>query len=228
MGLRCPKCFNEFSVLDQPCRKCDGKRIIPNAKGKDAPCSRCNGLGTEQSAMNRGNRSRGASNEAKAIKAFSKWWLKPDGTEYEWRRTPQSGGSALKEGWDMAGDLCTTAPDWPWSVECKRDKNWELSQLLTGTGRIHDFMKQATDDCPDHRNPMLFLMHPGPSQPTFVVLIKKNGYTPHILAGPECVRDQIWHGIYDHPEAPLPYWVMSLDRFLKTNADSWRISVVNV
>jgi hypothetical protein len=249
--VTCPQCKHSFTESDQPCKKCNGARFEKKpiykqmtaalkAAGvterqvigeKEVICSRCNGAGTELAAKNRNNRKRGASNEYKAVDTFQAWWLKPDGTEYEWRKTPQSGGSALAEGFDMAGDICTTAKDWPFHVECKRTEDWDLGQLIlkgsTPYGKMEEYLDQVISDVPKvgggefnvswTKVPLLWLMHPGPSQPVYVMLVQP-------LCDADVLRSQtgMFHGTI-HGVHNVRYHIMALKSFLATDPGTWRI-----
>lgn len=231
----CPHCKKEFSEVDEPCKKCLGVGLVPvkdagsvgaspadlSVEGKKKPCPRCNGNGTERSAHNRHSRSRGASNEAKAVKTFTEWWVGPGGEKYEFRRTPQSGGSALAAGFGMAGDICTNAPDWPFHVEAKRDKGWDFEQLFTteGGARIGEFAKQALADAPEDKIPLLFMMHPGPSQPTFIMLLVRNQshhFTDIEEKGGVAIGKLVVEG------KPVTYYIMSLKKFIGYTPNDWR------
>ena len=133
--------------------------------GKQAPCNRCGGSGKEISAKNRNNRSRGSANERRLAKLLSNWWIR-NGVKYDFLRTPQSGGSKLKDGFDMAGDITTNAPDWPFHVEAKREAAWDILQLITGVsgGRIMAYWKQASEDCPTGKTPFVIMSHPQGTQ----------------------------------------------------------------
>jgi hypothetical protein len=62
-------------------------------------------------------------------------------------RTPQSGGSELKAGWKLAGDICAPPGyDWNYSLEMKWRENWELGQLFSKKCVIWDWMNQACHD----------------------------------------------------------------------------------
>lgn len=203
---------------------------------KEVICPRCNGNGTEVSAANRNNRKRGAANEYKAVDVFTDWWLGPNGEKYEWRKTPQSGGSVLAEGFDMAGDICTTAPDWVFHVEAKRTEGWDFGQLLNKPepyGDLASFVDQATSDAPLNqfgkwrRIPMLWLMHPGPSQPTYIMLI-----TPPHEREPLISSENAWFGsgMFGPKDKKklYSYYIMNLNSFLRypdgnSRASFWRM-----
>jgi hypothetical protein len=134
-------------------------------------CPRCNGSGVELANRNRQNRSRGHGYERDIAKHLTEWWRKFDPTA-EFQRTPSSGGSALKVGWDMAGDLTTNSKQFPLHLECKKQKNWALSDLLLEPkGGLREYVNQTFVDAPPKRVPALFLNNPGPSQPHFVMLV---------------------------------------------------------
>jgi hypothetical protein len=187
----CPECKHQFNETEEVCHKCNGTKFIEIqtkkkiSKGltdkvptitKSVVCPRCNGGGLELSAKNRNNRKRGASNEYKAINFFKDWWTIDKQTYYEWRKTPQSGGSVLASGFDLAGDICTTAKNFKFSVECKRTQAWDFGQLINRPsvyGAMYDYISQCWDDCPDHRIPLLWLQHPGPSQPAYIMIFEQ-------------------------------------------------------
>ena len=166
----CEKCQQEISITKQACKDCLGVGLIytPDpaeplnlAKRKQKSCARCNGGGREISAKNRNNRSRGNANERRLAKILAEWWIR-DGKKYDFQRSPQSGGSKLKEGFDMAGDITTNAPDWPFHVEAKREAGWDILQLLTtdAGGRIGKYWEQARHDCPPNKVPLIIMSHP--------------------------------------------------------------------
>lgn len=230
--IRCPSCHFDFSPIDAPCKKCLGVGLVlladansvgatatpaldPGAKKK--PCPRCNGLGSERSAANRHNRSKGAANEAKAVKTFTEWWVGPNGEKYDFKRTPQSGGSTLAKEFQVSGDICSNDPDFPFSVECKRDAGWDLEQLFNtdGGARIGEFAEQSIKDAPSHKIPTLWIQHPGPSQPTFIILLMP-------------FRIQLsWQTIGTASgiirlDEDMRYIVMSLKKFLSVMPAAWR------
>lgn len=234
----CPKCSHDFSELDGLCHKCRGNKFVDVPKQKNKPelgnkqiiCPRCNGAGTEQANKNRNNRQRGASNEYKAVDTFKDYWIGPNQSKYEWKKTPQSGGMALAAAFDMAGDICTTAPDFPFHVECKRTKGWDFGQLLLKAhegdyvyGEMKSFIEQIIEDVPKEDNgrwkkvPLLWLMHPGPSQPTYVMLVHPIWSGKHLTSEHSMFHGTI-AGQYD-----VYYHIMSLKTFLATTPDTWRI-----
>ena len=64
-------------------------------------------------------RRKGHAFERMVAKKLQTWWNQDGKFKFEFKRTPQSGGSSLKQGWGLAGDIATTAQDWPYHVECK-------------------------------------------------------------------------------------------------------------
>jgi hypothetical protein len=168
----CPHCKQSFGAMEEPCRKCEGAKLIIGPKNKQIVCPRCNATGLNISAQNRHNRTKGASNERKAVAFFTDFWTSPTGEKYAWRKTPQSGGMSLAAEFKMSGDIATTAPDFPFGVECKRDASFSLSNIFNSNGSIIKFIAQVEEDNADNNKiPMLWLMNPGPSQPTWIMLI---------------------------------------------------------
>lgn len=103
----------------------------------------------------RNARVRGKQHERRVASALCDWW-DPE-KKWAWKRTPSSGGSPLKDGWDLAGDICTNCPSFPFHVEAKNDKSWECLTKGLGTPSwpLWKWVKQADGDCPRHRYPIL-------------------------------------------------------------------------
>ena len=240
----CPQCKNDFSEVDALCRKCKGERTlkVPTKKKfskalgvpdeviyKEVLCDRCNGNGKEVSAANRNNRKRGATNEYKVRDLLSAWWTADDGTVYKWARTPQSGGSQLADGFNMAGDICTTALDWPFHVEAKRTQGWDFGQLLTDparvVGELGNHVEQVVDEAPDGKIPMLWLMHPGPSQPAYVMLLSTLSLHTSRRASWTVLMDGLvgaFGGIlYVKSGDPYRYWIFNAKTLAQIPTGAW-------
>lgn len=90
---------------------------------------------------------KGSSNELKLAKQFKAWWGKG-----EWARTPASGGWSTKdnrEGFRAVGDIMTTAVDFRYCIEAKKQEGWTLQQLLNNEKCIIlDWWKQAVEETP--------------------------------------------------------------------------------
>ncbi len=107
-----------------------------------------------QSRAGAAARRKGANFENRLAKKFAKWWP----GKHEFKRTPMSGGSALKEGWDLSGDIATTASDFPWHLELKNAPSQfaGLHQFFTSEKfALWKWLQQATEDCPRHKIPMV-------------------------------------------------------------------------
>ena len=91
---------------------------------------------------------KGSSQELKLVKLFQSWWGKG-----EWARSPGSGGWGRpqnREGFRAAGDVITTAKDFPWCIEAKHVEGWTLDQLLLNEGCIiHSWWQQAVEETPE-------------------------------------------------------------------------------
>jgi len=72
-----------------------------------------------QSRAGASARRKGHAFERIVAKKLQTWWNQDGKFQFEFKRTPQSGGSSLKQGWGLAGDIATTAQNWPYHVECK-------------------------------------------------------------------------------------------------------------
>ncbi len=141
----------------------------------DVICQFCKGVGTDIPNINRNGRAKGHSNERRLAKLLQKWWS-PDG-KYEFKRTPGSGASPLAKDWGLAGDIATTAPDWPYHVEAKREKGWSFDQLLTSEkgGRLMEYWDQATSQAKNNKIPIVIFSHPGSGSKQFVMIDKYYG-----------------------------------------------------
>ena len=83
------------------------------------------------------------------------WWLEIN-PQAEFARTPMSGGSQLKIGWGMAGDIVCNDPDFPFHVEAKNQEAWKLVHLLEDKGKVlNDWWWQCISDCPANKIPLL-------------------------------------------------------------------------
>jgi hypothetical protein len=85
-------------------------------------------------------------------KKLQKWWNQDGKFKYEFKRTPQSGGSSLKQGWGLAGDIATTAPNWPYHIECKNAPGSfkGLHQFFSAEKFVFwDWLVQCRKDCPE-------------------------------------------------------------------------------
>lgn len=109
------------------------------------------GKPSKRSAAGKKAKTKGGVFERKIGKKFEPWW----GSQFF--RTPMSGGSKLKHDYNLAGDICTPAEDFPFHVECKNQE---------ALGKFHNFMvseksavwkwwKQCTDECPGNQIPLL-------------------------------------------------------------------------
>ena len=64
----------------------------------------------------------------------------------EFKRTPQSGCSQLKEGWNLAGDVATPDPDWTFCLEMKNREAWHLELLWSDKSPIWKWWTQVCED----------------------------------------------------------------------------------
>lgn len=100
------------------------------------------------------SKTKGNANEREIAKLFKEWW-----GHGEWARTPSSGGWATKqvrEGFRTCGDILTTAEDFPFCVEAKHQKRWDLVQLLTAPkSLLYKFWAQAVEETPSGLLPLL-------------------------------------------------------------------------
>ena len=107
----------------------------------------------KQSRAGASSRRKGANFERTIAKKLKTWWPR----NYDFRRTPMSGGSVLKDGFDMAGDICTNAPDFKYHLELKNAPGSfkGLHNWFSNKSVLWKWMAQAVHDCPDNKIPLL-------------------------------------------------------------------------
>lgn len=182
----------------------------PNCKHIFLPSSK-----SVQSRAGASARRKGASFENKLAKKFAKWW--PGG--HEFKRTPMSGGSALKEGWDLAGDITTTAKDFPWHLELKNAPGsfQGLHQFYTAPkGQLWKWLNQAQDDAPNGKIPLLIFNRF--DQPTYCAV--KLIWDSHIVD--RLTRSNISHYEFYDTNKQLIIVIWSLDDMLNSDPENWK------
>jgi hypothetical protein len=125
--------------VEVKCPKCDNV-FLPSIEEK-------------QSRAGASARRKGHGFERKLAKDFQKWWP----GDYTFKRTPMSGGSVLKEGWGLAGDICTTDKDFFWHIEAKNSPSQftGIHNIWSSKSKFWKWMEQADKDCPIDKVPML-------------------------------------------------------------------------
>lgn len=77
---------------------------------------------------------KGAKGERDVVGLLTQWWgqIEPDA---QFKRTPKSGGwgnADVRGDMKVAGDICTTSPRWPFTVEVKRREKWSFGAFTEG------------------------------------------------------------------------------------------------
>jgi hypothetical protein len=107
-------------------------------------------------AAGRRSKRKGNSNEREVARLLREWW-----GEGEFMRTPSSGGwgrsRQVRDDFNAAGDIVTTATDFPFCAEVKSEEGWELEQLLRSPDKcpIAKWWKQAEEETPAGKHPLL-------------------------------------------------------------------------
>ena len=105
---------------------------------------------TTRSRAGKKAKTKGASFERRIAKSLGDWW------DVKFYRTPQSGGSHLKEGYELAGDVATPSEDFRFHVECKNQEAWTIHGFMTSSkSAVWKWWQQTRDDCPPDRIPLL-------------------------------------------------------------------------
>jgi len=173
------------------------------------------------------SKSKGNNNERALAKLFQDWW--GHGT---FARTPASGGwatAATREAFATCGDVITTAPDWPFCLELKKQEGWFLDQLMHNEKCIlWKWWKQTVDETPPGLTPLLVFARNNVPQsvmfsPGWMGNLLKKFQDPQKQA--PCWPWEEWpHFVFDlgvlHALDPETSWViMSLEDFFKISPD---------
>lgn len=106
-------------------------------------------------------RAKGANAERKLAKLFAAWWGVP------FHRSPGSGAFATRgfhsKHVTMEGDLITDDQSFPFVVESKSYKTWNLESVLGGDGKslFHEWWRQALRQTPTWKIPLLVMKKNG-------------------------------------------------------------------
>lgn len=171
-----------------------------------------------QSRAGKSARRKGHAFERRVAKQLQDWWNTNRELKCEMRRTPQSGGSVLKVGWGLAGDIATTAVDFPWSIECKHvaSSYHGIHQFFSAEKFVvWDWWEQATRDCPAGKIPLLVINRF--DQPTLCMSDSRVAYKLEVKVVPFMVFYRI---IKEHQTTPVLY-IWSFDDMLSTPPTLW-------
>jgi hypothetical protein len=104
-------------------------------------------VGKGVSKKRKNSRDKGNRGERQIVKLLKPWW----GAEFY--RTPRSGAFATQgfssKDLNLAGDVATKDPDFPFCVEAKWQEDWNMEQLLTSDVCLPwKWWKQCVDETP--------------------------------------------------------------------------------
>jgi len=173
-------------------------------------------------AAGKRSKRKGNSNEREVAKMLAAWW-----GSGEWMRTPSSGGwgrsKQVRDDFNAAGDIVTTATDFPFCVEVKSEEGWELEQLLRSPEKcpIAKWWKQAVDETPEGKHPLLLFtrkmrpwfvmaippLYPILTEPTWQVWVPQTGrvcltLASSLMAIPKATIMMAW-GMPSMPTIPM-------------------------
>ena len=96
-------------------------------------------------------RNKGSSYERRLCKSFSEFW----GSKFF--RTPMSGGSALKDDYNLAGDLSTPDESFPYHCEAKNQEAFKGFHTLFTSNKcpVWKWWDQCEEECPSGKIPLL-------------------------------------------------------------------------
>lgn len=153
----------------------------------------------DRSASARMSRGKGKRGEYMVVDALVKHF------NIEFKRTPQSGGSHLKEGWRLAGDVATPDPCWPFCIEVKNREAWHLELLWSPKSPIWSWWTQVNEDS------QLTGMLPA-------LVFKRNSVPPLVMIVAEDIDEVDGVMFFTDPAGtpvaimPLPAWLRHAQR----------------
>ncbi len=161
----------------------------------------------------------GARAERAVAKLFEEWWraLEPD---VVFRRTPQSGGWAHAEQFDVSGDhVVSHGSAFPFCVEVKKRRAWSAETFVAGRAcPVWGWWLQAQEAAAKSgREPLLVFRRPG--RTPWMVLVRQE-YAAELSVPPPVVT---WGAITaEHGAMPVGFW---LDALVKTEPRAWVLRV---
>lgn len=185
----------------------------------------------KRQAAGRKSSRKGKGNERALAKLFRDWW-----GHGEWARTPLSGGWASKdarEGFRTCGDIITTAADFPFCIEAKKQEGWTLDQLIHNDKCIiFEWWNQAVSETPVGMIPLLVMARNHiPQAVAFAVSQVEPLMLRHCPELMEQMNALPWEA---YPS--LHFWrvgdkfvivIVSLENFLKINPDFFGRRLLN-
>lgn len=168
------------------------------------------------------SKTKGNSNERKIALQFKEYWQ-----HGEWARTPASGGwatAAHREAFRTCGDVITTATDFPFCLELKKQEAWRLEQILSTDSKckIFEWWDQTVGETPKGFVPLLIVSR------NFVdPIVIFNGewfvkeFKQYMKEGDPCYEWQLHphiyfdHGMLHAVDKPESLFLLTLDNFFK-------------
>ena len=130
-----------------------------------------------------------------------------------------SGGSVLKEGFDMAGDIVSNAPDFRLHIELKNAPGsyTGLHNLFSDKSAIWKWWVQTITDCPSNRIPILIVNRF--DMPTFCIANPNAGLLKNCIIGvlTDCKIKML---LYNNQGILWIVW--ELDDMLKSDPEFWK------
>jgi len=146
-----------------------------------------------KSQIGRGSRQKGQRGERDVIKL-----LKQHFPEWEFKRTPMSGGWGGSPEFKTCGDIVTNCPDWAYTIEVKHQKALSFLHVLQFSGEIKEWFTQVMQDAKKNNNTPLLVFRRN-NVPWYVLTFCDTFIDSHALAHIrvkfEYEGDGIMHGI---------------------------------
>jgi len=173
-----------------------------------------------QSRAGASARRKGHAFERKVAKQLQDWWNTNREQKCEFRRSPQSGGSALKVGFRMFGDVVSNASDFIFGIECKNAPGSYagLHQFLSAEKFVFwNWLEQATGDCP--KDAVSWIIFTRYDQPTLCASIH-GSFSCGIMYTLDTAN--LDYFIFHSNKRNVSIIIWKFDDMIKTSPDVWK------
>lgn len=172
--------------------------------------------------MGASQKRKGSAAEIQVAKKLATWWSSVE-PETKFKRTPLSGGwgdADTRGGFKVAGDICTTALRWPFTVEVKRREGWQFGTLAGGKrSPVWAWWRQCIDEAAEEdRIPMLWVKK---NRKPWLVFLPERLLVPVLVrydVQVDLVFKRLGRGVDDGDIRPA---MVFAEKFLQTPANAW-------
>lgn len=169
------------------------------------------------------SRDKGSRAENQVSKLLAEWWQELEPAS-KFKRTPLSGGwgdADVRGGFKVAGDICTTAQFWPFTVEVKRREGWSFATFASGRrSPVWAWWRQCLAAAAEEdRIPLMFMRK---NRQKWLVLAPERLLVPVLLrslgVGPDLALGRLAPGVDDGDIRPA---MVLAPAFLRVPPAAW-------